>query len=500
MWMIYFLVLKTLSRHHCHHVFSRNIPDMTVKALAFCLAITTFSAVTTGASWSRPPSSWTGFRAVRRCVGFRCCGILPTHCPPTIWKVRHAVSCRGTRLLPPLWNFLTPEGTACVLCHSGIALCSSGLSHGLRYYHVPGKDASVKCFDAVLGKVHLPCLRFVVVRHGPSVVFWHPFSLSVSAACFLKIQHFWLSDDTQKDSSWLPLVPSSTKAPINSTWRNGEICQVLSTEAFTSFCQACDGTMGSSLPRHHCFFASTRCGRLYFSSSSFYSSCSCFAHAIVCLMFPVFWAWHCVFHVPVCCSHRDSLTRWRLARRKPRVLLLLCLLICSLNHDVPCEFWQLARDFSLRDVDERRSCFHRSFVSHALCYLSPFSVTVLDKMIGIRLDALTNYFVLVLWMLPSRIGGERFSRTSWKNTLCCDMSYKRALFSSQFSFGILFVFCDWISSMSGWVCHWKPFWIPVGESFQKAHLEEWIPMGDDSSGQQCMANIPTMVQGAGYKD
>ena len=44
--------------------------------------------------------------------------------------------------------------------------------------------------------------------------------------------------------------------------------------------------------------------------------------------------------------------------------------------------------------------------------------------------------------------------------------------------------------MSGWVCHWKPFWIPVGESFQKAYSEECIPMGDDSSGEQCMANIP----------
>ena len=30
-------------------------------------------------------------------------------------------------------------------------------------------------------------------------------------------------------------------------------------------------------------------------------------------MFPVFWAWHCVFHAPVCCYHRYSLTRWRLA-------------------------------------------------------------------------------------------------------------------------------------------------------------------------------------------
>ena len=35
-------------------------------------------------------------------------------------------------------------------------------------------------------------------------------------------------------------------------WQNGEICQVLSTEAFTTFFQACDVTKGSSLPRHHC--------------------------------------------------------------------------------------------------------------------------------------------------------------------------------------------------------------------------------------------------------
>ena len=58
------------------------------------------------------------------------------------------------------------------------------------------------------------------------------------------------------------------------------------------------------------------------------------------------------------------------------------------------------------------------------------------------------------------------------------------------------------SLMSGWICQWKPFLIPVGDSFQKAYLEEWIHMGDDSSrnlGEQYMANIPTMVQGAEYK-
>ena len=43
----------------------------------------------------------------------------------------------------------------------------------------------------------------------------------------------------------------------------------------------------------------------------------------------------------------------------------------------------------------------------------------------------------------------------------------------------------------------------VGDAFQKAYSEEWIHMGDDSSsnlGEQCMANIPTMVQGSEYKD
>ena len=38
--------------------------------------------------------------------------------------------------------------------------------------HVSEKDASVKCLDAVPGKVHLPCWRFIVVRNGPGVVFW----------------------------------------------------------------------------------------------------------------------------------------------------------------------------------------------------------------------------------------------------------------------------------------------------------------------------------------
>ena len=54
--------------------------------------------------------------------------------------------------------------------------------------------------------------------------------------------------------------------------------------------------------------------------------------------------------------------------------------------------------------------------------------------------------------------------------------------------------------MPGWVCQGKPLRIPVGESFQKAYLEEWTHAGDVSSGERGMANVPTLVQDAGYKD
>ena len=35
--------------------------------------------------------------------------------------------------------------------------------------------------------------------------------------------------------------------------------------------------------------------------------------------------------------------------------------------------------------------------------------------------------------------------------------------------------------MAGWVCQWKPFLIPVDDSFKKAFLEEWVYQGADSS-------------------
>ena len=35
--------------------------------------------------------------------------------------------------------------------------------------------------------------------------------------------------------------------------------------------------------------------------------------------------------------------------------------------------------------------------------------------------------------------------------------------------------------MTGWVCQWKPFWIPVDDSFKKAFVEEWVFQVTDTS-------------------
>ena len=89
---------------------------------------------------------------------------------------------------------------------------------------------------------------------------------------------------------------------------------------------------------------------------------------------------------------------------------------------------------------------------------------------------------LLLWVLPSRIGGERFARTSIKKTRCVVTYCTHVrLFSSQFSClaSILFFFAA---------------------EFPHVRLGLPMHMGDNSSGEQGMANIPTLVQGAGYKD
>ena len=48
-------------------------------------------------------------------------------------------------------------------------------------------------------------------------------------------------------------------------------------------------------------------------------------------------------------------------------------------------------------------------------------------------------------------------------TLCGGISHTCAMLSSNFLLFAIVHFCDRVFLMSGWVCQWKPFWIPVGD-------------------------------------
>ena len=53
--------------------------------------------------------------------------------------------------------------------------------------------------------------------------------------------------------------------------------------------------------------------------------------------------------------------------------------------------------------------------------------------------------------------------------------------------------------MSGWVCHWKPFWIPVGDSWKKALMEEWVFISDEHIDEQAPIDDP-VFQSTDYSD
>ena len=104
---------------------------------------------------------------------------------------------------------------------------------------------------------------------------------------------------------------------------------------------------------------------------------------------------------PVCCCHQDSLTRWRLAFAQPRVLLLLRLPICSFESRCALWFLTACEECPFKRCGRMKVLLPSIFFFHTLCYLSVFSLTVLDHQIGIRLEAPQKYFVLVLWVSPS---------------------------------------------------------------------------------------------------
>ena len=88
------------------------------------------------------------------------------------------------------------------------------------------------------------------------------------------------------------------------------------------------------------------------------------------------------------------------------------------------------------------------------------------------------------------------------DSLVCDFSCtcERGYFQANSPFDKHSVVATFVVEFPslGWVCQWKPFWIPVGESFQKAYLYEWIYTSDDPD-EQGFANVPACVQSPGNK-
>ena len=120
------------------------------------------------------------------------------------------------------------------------------------------------------------------------------------------------------DASWL--VPSSTNALTNSMWQSSEICEVLSTGAFTLFCHDVHGFTEDFLSFVTFVFVS--CSRV----------CLLVVSRLLGLTLRP--------SAPVCCCHRASLTRWRLAFQQEGLeLLLLRLPICSFESQ--CASWFL---------------------------------------------------------------------------------------------------------------------------------------------------------------
>ena len=260
------------------------------------------------------------------------------------------------------------------------------------------------------------------------------------------------------------------------------------------------------------------------------------AFASVFSVFPVFLVWHFVFPFLSRC-HRDSLTRLRLALAQdaardassPSLFVLL-------NCDLPREFWQFMSLWGislLRDLDVWCSCLsfwwaHLFFftfchllaasnVSFSLWGRSWDRVTLECAQTWLRLGAqvVTNVVrtfgtMLQTTTFPYEIVGNDSAYFLHKVTLFSDVLTYTLIPRSGFLFcwNVCVFPCGRVLLMSGWSCQWKPLWIPVGNNFQKAYVEEWLHVGDDSTGGPeensikalLAANVSTMVRSSKNKD
>ena len=101
--------------------------------------------------------------------------------------------------------------------------------------------------------------------------------------------------------------------------------------------------------------------------------------------------------------------------------------------------------------------------------------TVLDYLFFVHLGALENHDVLLscCWLLCLTTTIQRTSSRLFRcvTIACAPMRFPAAI-----------CIC-WSTHcpMTVWVCQWKPFWIPVDDSFKKAYVEDWVFQITDTS-------------------
>ena len=119
-----------------------------------------------------------------------------------------------------------------------------------------------------------------------------------------------------------------------------------------------------------------------------------------------------------------------------------------------------------------------SFCNYAKLFFAFFRFscvcTVLDHLFWVRFGALEKYYVLL--RLVCLHCGSRFDELPQDCFVVLCLIVQQYTFLSAIASSVA-PLCP----MTGWVCQWKPFWIPVEDSLKKAYLEEWVFISDAPS-------------------
>ena len=288
---------------------------------------------------------------------------LPTHSPPKYERY----ACRGIRLHPLLQTHFWHQKKRPVFSDNGVVLCSSSLYTRLQVFPCARKSRVSQVLRLFWVKFvcpswgSLPCEIGTVLSFSMQLLF-----LSVACVLFTKFLHcVWRCTGRSFVRGVGSVKHESPHQQHVAEWR---ICQVLFTEAFTSFCLVCDGTI--SLFPHVAEDCIVRLPRAL-----------CYPRGCLFDVFPSFWA-DIAVSVVLPPRHFDTFAY-----------------VLTTREEFPFE---------------RCGClssFFRFFF-RTLWWLLAVSLTIFDHLIGLMSPFLCC--TVLHSRFTTRIGCERFSRTSRK--------------------------------------------------------------------------------------